>query len=138
MHFWVCVFIRTEIRCLFQIVGAVTTYLVILVQFQLSFPTTQYTNFTRTASHTAKVSTQPSNRPIFWNLISRLLHLCVQESDSFSQSTRCNCLIEYMHCVYITVATAAYCTRVFRTICKFLSCQYQDDAWQLRMFIFFV
>jgi len=61
MHFWVCVFIRTEGRCLFQIVGAVTTYLVILVQFQLSFPAAQYSNFTNAMSQfdTANVSTQP-------------------------------------------------------------------------------
>jgi len=44
----------------------------------------------------------------------------------FFLSTRCNCLIAYMHCVYITVEKAAYCTRVLRTICKFLSCQFQD------------
>lgn len=56
----------------------------------------------------------------------------------FFLSTRCNCLMAYIHCVYVTVETVAYWTRVLRTICKFLSCQYQDDALQLRMLIFFV
>jgi len=55
-----CVFIRTESRCVFQIVGAVTTYLVILVQFQLSFKGTQSANFTNAMSQsdTAKFSTE--------------------------------------------------------------------------------
>jgi hypothetical protein len=39
-------FLRTDIRGLFQVVGAVTTYLVILVQFQMSFPGTHIGNST--------------------------------------------------------------------------------------------